>query len=155
MYLCLLSSVLFFRHCPEYRDILEAALDSVLVDYPMLRKCLGLELFDIRIAAQWDKGSAIAWILQAVGLDGNSKDVSLPLSLSLSVSPLSLCLSRSVSLAAVSFCLSLRVSVGASSPAVNPPRCLFLSLPVSVWLQELPHPVSLFLGASSVSFSLR
>ncbi|KAL8455262.1 hypothetical protein Emag_000846 [Eimeria magna] len=64
-----------YRHCPDYREALENAVDSVLQDYPALRKCLGLELLDIRIAAQWDKGSAISWILEAMGLNGNSKEL--------------------------------------------------------------------------------
>ncbi|KAL8428332.1 hypothetical protein Efla_007473 [Eimeria flavescens] len=64
-----------YRHCPDSRPALEKAVDSVLQDYPGLCKCLGLELLDIRIAAQWDKGSAIAWILEALGLNGNSKEL--------------------------------------------------------------------------------
>ncbi|XP_026190333.1 trehalose-phosphate phosphatase A [Cyclospora cayetanensis] len=69
------SVSIHYRHCPEYRAVLEAALDRVLKGFPTLRKCLGLELFDIRIAAEWDKGTAISWILEAVGLNGHSKDV--------------------------------------------------------------------------------
>ncbi|OEH76091.1 beta-phosphoglucomutase family hydrolase [Cyclospora cayetanensis] len=69
------SVSIHYRHCPEYRAVLEAALDRVLKGFPTLRKCLGLELFDIRIAAEWDKGTAISWILEAVGLNGHSKDL--------------------------------------------------------------------------------
>ncbi|CDJ40219.1 hypothetical protein ETH_00043425 [Eimeria tenella] len=67
--LLLLLLLLRGRHCPEARSKLEAAVDAVLQQYPQLQKCFGLELFDLRIAADWDKGTAVRWILEAVGID--------------------------------------------------------------------------------------
>ena len=47
----------------------EAVVDGLLQDYPRLRKTLGKRVFEIRPRFDWNKGKAVEWILQALGLD--------------------------------------------------------------------------------------
>lgn len=51
----------------------EAAVDEVLAAHEDLRKTGGKKIFELRPDIEWDKGKAITWILQQLGLDG--KDV--------------------------------------------------------------------------------
>ncbi len=47
----------------------EALVDGLLQDYPRLRKTHGKKVFEIRPRFDWNKGKAVEWILQALGLD--------------------------------------------------------------------------------------
>jgi alpha,alpha-trehalase len=51
----------------------EAAVDEVLAACEDLRKTGGKKIFELRPDIEWDKGKAITWILQQLGLD--RKDV--------------------------------------------------------------------------------
>lgn len=48
---------------------LERAVDDAIRDYPRLRKHKGKMVFEIRPRIEWDKGRAVMWLLQALGLD--------------------------------------------------------------------------------------
>ncbi len=48
----------------------EAAVDEVLEKLPQLRKTFGKKVFELRPRLDWDKGKAVLWLLQALGLDG-------------------------------------------------------------------------------------
>lgn len=47
----------------------EAVVDGLLQDYPRLRKTHGKKVFEIRPRFDWNKGKAVEWILQALGVD--------------------------------------------------------------------------------------
>ncbi|MGH7860144.1 MAG: trehalose-phosphatase [Candidatus Binatia bacterium] len=49
---------------------LEAAVDRVVAADPRLRKAHGKKVFEIRPRTDWDKGRAVLWLLEALGLDG-------------------------------------------------------------------------------------
>ncbi len=51
----------------------EAAVDEVLAAHEDLRKTGGKKIFELRPDIEWDKGKAITWILQQLGL--NDEDV--------------------------------------------------------------------------------
>ena len=48
----------------------ERAVDEVLTSRPRLRKSTGKKVFELRPAMEWDKGRAVLWLLEALGLDG-------------------------------------------------------------------------------------
>jgi trehalose-phosphatase len=48
----------------------ETAVDEVLAAHEDLRKTGGKMIFELRPDIEWDKGKAITWILQQLGLDG-------------------------------------------------------------------------------------
>jgi trehalose 6-phosphate phosphatase len=48
----------------------ETAVDKVLAAHEDLRKTGGKKIFELRPDIDWDKGKAIAWILQQLDLDG-------------------------------------------------------------------------------------
>ncbi|MCT8971531.1 trehalose-phosphatase [Microbaculum marinisediminis] len=48
----------------------EDAVDAVLAEVPQLRKTFGKKVFELRPRLDWDKGRAVLWLLQALGLDG-------------------------------------------------------------------------------------
>jgi trehalose-phosphatase len=48
---------------------IEAAVDAVLAGHPELRKGLGKKLFELRPALDWDKGSALLWLLEELSGD--------------------------------------------------------------------------------------
>jgi trehalose 6-phosphate phosphatase len=60
-----------YRQTPEERvaDV-EAAVDAALADAPRLRKHHGKMVFEIRPRIDWDKGRAVLWLLEALGLEG-------------------------------------------------------------------------------------
>ena len=60
-----------YRQTPESRvaDV-EAAVDAALADAPRLRKHHGKMVFEIRPRIDWDKGRAVLWLLEALGLEG-------------------------------------------------------------------------------------
>ncbi len=47
----------------------EAAVDQALERQPDLRKAHGKKVFELRPAFEWDKGKAVMWLLEALGLD--------------------------------------------------------------------------------------
>ncbi len=48
---------------------LEAAVDRVLEAVPELRKTHGKKVFELRPRFDWDKGKAVLWLMEALGLD--------------------------------------------------------------------------------------
>lgn len=48
----------------------EAAVDQVVQSEPELRKTYGKKVFELRPRFDWDKGKAVLWLLEALGLDG-------------------------------------------------------------------------------------
>jgi trehalose-phosphatase len=48
---------------------LERVLDEVLASKPGLRKRYGKKVFELQPALDWDKGRAVMWLLEALGLD--------------------------------------------------------------------------------------
>jgi trehalose-phosphatase len=49
---------------------IERAVDAALAGEPGLRKAHGKKLFELRPDLDWDKGRALLWLLDALGLDG-------------------------------------------------------------------------------------
>ena len=49
---------------------IERAVDDTIAAIPGLRKAHGKKLFEIRPDLDWDKGQALLWLLDALGLDG-------------------------------------------------------------------------------------
>jgi trehalose 6-phosphate phosphatase len=49
----------------------EEAVDSVLSRQPLLRKTGGKKVFELRPDLDWDKGRALAWVLEALGMGGD------------------------------------------------------------------------------------
>ncbi|MEX2532241.1 MAG: trehalose-phosphatase [Gemmatimonadota bacterium] len=50
----------------------EDALDRITASTPGLRKALGKKVFELRPDLDWDKGRAVLWILDALGMSGES-----------------------------------------------------------------------------------
>jgi trehalose-phosphatase len=53
------------RHLP----LIDAAVDAAAAAHPGLRKAHGKKLFELRPDLDWDKGKALLWLLDALGLD--------------------------------------------------------------------------------------
>jgi len=49
---------------------IERIVDDVLAHRPELRKGAGKKVLELRPAVEWDKGRAVLWLLEALGLDG-------------------------------------------------------------------------------------
>ena len=66
------SVAVHYRLVPEQRiaDV-ERAVDAVIAARPQLRKQPGKKIFELRPALDWDKGRAVLWLLQSLGLDGD------------------------------------------------------------------------------------
>jgi trehalose-phosphatase len=59
-----------FRLADESRlPEIERAVDAALASEPGLRKGHGKKLFELRPDLDWDKGKALLWLLDALGLD--------------------------------------------------------------------------------------
>ena len=60
-----------FRLADE-RDLprIESAVDEAAAAHPGLRKAYGKKLFELRPDLDWDKGKAVLWLLDALGLGG-------------------------------------------------------------------------------------
>jgi alpha,alpha-trehalase len=61
----------------HYREVsgdhageVEAAVDRAAARHPELRKTGGKKVFELRPAIDWDKGKAVRWLLEVLGLDG-------------------------------------------------------------------------------------
>ena len=60
-----------YRQTPEERVAgVEAVVNAALADAPRLRKHHGKMVFEIRPRIDWDKGRAVLWLLEALGLEG-------------------------------------------------------------------------------------
>ncbi len=57
---------------PEGEAALEKAVDATAAIEPELRKTGGKKIFELRPAADWDKGKAVLWLLKALGLEAGS-----------------------------------------------------------------------------------
>ncbi len=49
---------------------MEAAVDAVVAQHPELRKTGGKKVFELRPRMDWDKGRAVLWLLDTLGLSG-------------------------------------------------------------------------------------
>jgi trehalose-phosphatase len=59
-----------FRLADESRlPEIERAVDAAVASEPGLRKGHGKKLFELRPDLDWDKGKALLWLLEALGLD--------------------------------------------------------------------------------------
>lgn len=57
----------------DYRDIslVEAAVSGVLMEYPDLQITSGKMVYEVRPRLDWDKGKAVLWLLEALGLNSH------------------------------------------------------------------------------------
>jgi alpha,alpha-trehalase len=51
-------------------SMVEAAVDQLLAEASDLRKTYGKKVFELRPRLDWDKGKAVSWLLEALGLHG-------------------------------------------------------------------------------------
>jgi alpha,alpha-trehalase len=51
-------------------SMVEAAVDQLLAEASDLRKTYGKKVFELRPRLDWDKGRAVSWLLEALGLHG-------------------------------------------------------------------------------------
>ena len=65
-------AVHYRRAAPDDWPKVEAAVDAALADHHDLRKTGGKMIFELRPAIDWDKGRAVLWMLDALGLDATS-----------------------------------------------------------------------------------
>ncbi len=56
---------------PVDAPFVESAVDDVLAAEPLLRKTGGKKVFELRPDIDWDKGRALEWLLEAVGMSGD------------------------------------------------------------------------------------
>ncbi len=65
------TAAVHYRLAPpeRVRDV-EAAVDRALLEFPTLRKTHGKMVFEVRPQLDWDKGTAVTWLLEALGLGG-------------------------------------------------------------------------------------
>lgn len=63
-------AVHYRRVAGEDLEALEAAVDRVLARHPDLRKAPGKKVFELRPRIDWDKGKAVLWLLDQLGVDG-------------------------------------------------------------------------------------
>lgn len=61
-------AVHFRRVAEEHWPQIEQTVDAVLAENPRLRKTGGKMIFELRPAIDWDKGKALDWLLQQLGL---------------------------------------------------------------------------------------
>ncbi|MGH6914889.1 MAG: trehalose-phosphatase, partial [Geminicoccales bacterium] len=61
-----------YRHVPlNLVDPLRRAVDATAASFPELRKIYGKKVIELRPDIPWDKGRAVLWILEALGLAGD------------------------------------------------------------------------------------
>ena len=63
-------AVHYRRVAPERAAEVEAVVDRVVAAHPELVKTHGKKVFELRPAIEWDKGRAVLWLLDALGLGG-------------------------------------------------------------------------------------
>ena len=56
---------------PVDATVVEDAVDEVLATQPLLRKTGGKKVFELRPDIDWDKGRALQWLLEALGMSGD------------------------------------------------------------------------------------
>jgi alpha,alpha-trehalase len=62
---------LHYRHVPPHLvGTLREAVDAAAASFPQLRKIYGKKVVELRPDVPWDKGRAVLWILEALGLNG-------------------------------------------------------------------------------------
>lgn len=54
---------------PWAEEAVETAIQTVLSGYPCLRVTRGKAVRELRVNVHWDKGKAVAWLLQSMGVD--------------------------------------------------------------------------------------
>ena len=60
-----------YRLVPEERvAAVERIVDAVLAEHPELMKTPAKKAFELRPRLAWDKGKALLWMIEALGLDG-------------------------------------------------------------------------------------
>ena len=57
-----------FRRAPQSRDAVERAVDAALARRAGLRKTGGKMIFELRPDVAWDKGRAVLWLVEELGL---------------------------------------------------------------------------------------
>jgi alpha,alpha-trehalase len=50
---------------------MERAVDRAVAEHPQLKKAQGKKVFEVRPQLEWDKGKAVLWLLEALGLDSD------------------------------------------------------------------------------------
>lgn len=55
---------------PDDVGEVERGFDAVAASIPALRKTLGKKVFELRPRLDWNKGTAVLWLISALGLDG-------------------------------------------------------------------------------------
>ena len=64
-------SVLYRMVASADVPLVEAVVDRALKEFPPLRKTHGKKIYEIRPTIDWDKGKAVLWILETLGLDSS------------------------------------------------------------------------------------
>lgn len=59
-----------YRLCPERWPEVEAALEEVLAGHEQLHVTRGRKVYEVRPKVEWDKGKALLYLLQSLGLQG-------------------------------------------------------------------------------------
>jgi len=60
-----------YRQTPaDRRQEIERVVEAVAAQHPRLKRALGKKLFELRPDLDWDKGKALLWVLQEMGLTG-------------------------------------------------------------------------------------
>ncbi|MCH5377718.1 MAG: trehalose-phosphatase, partial [Planctomycetes bacterium] len=61
-----------YREVPNQEDIdrIARAVDGVRHEYPSLRQRGGKKIFELQPDVAWDKGRAVTWLIETLGLDG-------------------------------------------------------------------------------------
>lgn len=64
------SVAVHYRQAPEERAAdVEAIVDAIVAADPALAKIAGKKVFEVRAAHPWDKGQAVLWLLETLGLN--------------------------------------------------------------------------------------
>lgn len=64
-------SVHYRNVAPADVDAVNTIVDTVIVDFPDIRRSSGKMVFELKPAMEWDKGKALLWLLKALGLDSH------------------------------------------------------------------------------------
>uniref|UniRef100_A0A0G4H565 Trehalose 6-phosphate phosphatase n=1 Tax=Chromera velia CCMP2878 TaxID=1169474 RepID=A0A0G4H565_9ALVE len=66
-----------YRNVPTEEQVqeIEAEVDKTLARFPCLKKGHGKKVFEIKINVKWDKGRAIVWLMDAMGISPYDEDV--------------------------------------------------------------------------------
>lgn len=58
-----------FRNALWAEEVVEVAVETVIAKYPCLRVTRGKAVRELRVNLHWDKGKAVAWLLESMGVD--------------------------------------------------------------------------------------